>query len=534
MPPTIYHQIDGGPENVNAEFHAICSLLVASGLTERVILTRLPPGHTHEDIDAVFALIWKRLRTEFIITPSEFVKLICYALRKKVGVLIKDIFVVPDYCAALRGCVDLNYGRFAKEEWAQLQFAFERVPPSTRHPMGVKTTYRPYVQESFTEIVRDDKNESITGLIPQEVIVRDHPLPNEPPLNILQKLPDTLLCPESFVPGSRRIAKNVADSMIKIYGAKNQTYHEEWTEWRDNILPQSDDVEDYIRDKGLYVPFADIMFSSSGIARGERSTSEPPKNAERRTGMRIVESLSSVVHHGAKKPSDKQSQIPSRRLVQNADGTEGDGRGVSSGVFNPKRRRGSSAPAPAAGNLVPTRRKPRQRLEEVAYDSDDYDDETEDYIFSAPITKPPNRRVASYWQRIGHRLRDVDDGTRFKVIGVCSSDEYDELFYAYYDIDTYGECPPSDMSLWEHTPCSEMIGRGEKSWVEWEDSSFVCVAAGVAAEHDAVTSSSSVDATVEPLKLRRSAAYDYVPKQQWRDTGGIDTSNVIKGKHRRC
>lgn len=102
MPPTIYHQIDGGPENVNAEFHAICSLLVASGLTERVILTRLPPGHTHEDIDAVFALIWKRLRTEFIITPSEFVKLICYALRKKVGVLIKDIFVVPDYCAALR------------------------------------------------------------------------------------------------------------------------------------------------------------------------------------------------------------------------------------------------------------------------------------------------------------------------------------------------------------------------------------------------------------------------------------------------
>ena len=83
LPSTIYHQIDGGPENVNSEFHAICALLVASGLTERVILTRLPPGHTHEDIDAVFALIWKRLRSEFIITPSEFVALICYALRKK-------------------------------------------------------------------------------------------------------------------------------------------------------------------------------------------------------------------------------------------------------------------------------------------------------------------------------------------------------------------------------------------------------------------------------------------------------------------
>ena len=33
-------------------------------------------GHTQENIDAVFVLIWKRLRSEFIITPSEFVALV--------------------------------------------------------------------------------------------------------------------------------------------------------------------------------------------------------------------------------------------------------------------------------------------------------------------------------------------------------------------------------------------------------------------------------------------------------------------------
>ena len=38
----------GGPENANAAFIAMAELLVHRGLTDRVILTRLPPGHTHE------------------------------------------------------------------------------------------------------------------------------------------------------------------------------------------------------------------------------------------------------------------------------------------------------------------------------------------------------------------------------------------------------------------------------------------------------------------------------------------------------
>ena len=33
----------------------ICELLVARGLIRKLVLTRLPVGHTHEDIDAKFA-----------------------------------------------------------------------------------------------------------------------------------------------------------------------------------------------------------------------------------------------------------------------------------------------------------------------------------------------------------------------------------------------------------------------------------------------------------------------------------------------
>jgi len=48
LQPIIQHQIDGGSENANKEFIAIAILLVASGLTDKVILSRLLVGHTHE------------------------------------------------------------------------------------------------------------------------------------------------------------------------------------------------------------------------------------------------------------------------------------------------------------------------------------------------------------------------------------------------------------------------------------------------------------------------------------------------------
>ena len=61
LPDTIYAQIDGGVENANVTMKGICELLVSRRLTRKVVLTRLPVGHTHEDIDSVFGKIWKYL-----------------------------------------------------------------------------------------------------------------------------------------------------------------------------------------------------------------------------------------------------------------------------------------------------------------------------------------------------------------------------------------------------------------------------------------------------------------------------------------
>ena len=52
LPDTIYYQIDGGSENIAKTVLAMMELLVAKRLTKMILLTRLPVGHTHEDIDA--------------------------------------------------------------------------------------------------------------------------------------------------------------------------------------------------------------------------------------------------------------------------------------------------------------------------------------------------------------------------------------------------------------------------------------------------------------------------------------------------
>jgi len=72
-PTEIYIQIDGGPENANEYVLHHCEHLVAKRMARRIFLTRLPAGHTHEDIDGCFGIIWKYyIRFSNINTFKEF------------------------------------------------------------------------------------------------------------------------------------------------------------------------------------------------------------------------------------------------------------------------------------------------------------------------------------------------------------------------------------------------------------------------------------------------------------------------------
>lgn len=57
-PTTIFWQVDGGSENANRFCLAICELLVARTSIKEIVFTRLPVGHTHEDIDGDIAFTY--------------------------------------------------------------------------------------------------------------------------------------------------------------------------------------------------------------------------------------------------------------------------------------------------------------------------------------------------------------------------------------------------------------------------------------------------------------------------------------------
>jgi hypothetical protein len=94
---------------------AICELLVAKRLTRRVVLTRLVVGHTHEDIDAIFALIWQFMKNKKCITPQTYAAMVAMACRNKEKVVdVKDIWAVPDYQGYFSKFINPNLGRYAK------------------------------------------------------------------------------------------------------------------------------------------------------------------------------------------------------------------------------------------------------------------------------------------------------------------------------------------------------------------------------------------------------------------------------------
>ena len=112
LPHTIYIQIDGGSENANKLTLALMNLIVSRAAKlgcYQLILTRLPPGHTHEDCDAQFGVIWTATRNKPILTPNEYKVLIEECLGGSIPVRVVDIYNVPNYNDWFADCMDPDF-----------------------------------------------------------------------------------------------------------------------------------------------------------------------------------------------------------------------------------------------------------------------------------------------------------------------------------------------------------------------------------------------------------------------------------------
>ena len=75
-------------------------------------------GHTHEDIDGCFALIWQLMKALKVSTPQAYSKLVKAACRSKAPVVeVYNIWAVPDYQSFLSDVINPHLGRYAKSEF---------------------------------------------------------------------------------------------------------------------------------------------------------------------------------------------------------------------------------------------------------------------------------------------------------------------------------------------------------------------------------------------------------------------------------
>jgi len=165
LPPVLFHQFDGGGENASKLTIAVAEWLVLKGLTTKVVLTRLPVGHTHEDIDAQFARIWAALRLQYVLSPQMQKEFIIHGLQgANKQVRFHDVYCVPDYSSFFKESLDTVCRAFKRNQygvdWTQLQWIVELVhsdihvdSESNIVDSGIfRTSYRTYANDEVVEL----------------------------------------------------------------------------------------------------------------------------------------------------------------------------------------------------------------------------------------------------------------------------------------------------------------------------------------------------------------------------------------------
>ena len=163
FPRKIHIQYDGGGENANQSVVGWMQLIVALRLTAEIFLTRLPTGHTHEDIDSLFGHIWFYLRLLAIMTLLHFHQILNQIFGNKVGFEMVDVNVVADYDSIMKES-NCKMEKWAKEELTVHQIHIFAVKPDYLYPLGVAFRYRDYASDKVVELKSVTSSEAVSDI----------------------------------------------------------------------------------------------------------------------------------------------------------------------------------------------------------------------------------------------------------------------------------------------------------------------------------------------------------------------------------
>ena len=264
LPKKIYWQVDGGSENANKSVLALCEYLVAKTPIEEIVLTRLPVGHTHEDIDGRFGKIWQHCRLQTIFTPEEYKQKLQASFPEDKDLQPEYIFAVPNYDLFFEDFIDKKLVGYTKKYDTKLQWKFSKAG-APEFPLGVKSIYRAFCADNVLLIVDkkfipEDKlaySALNVGMQAVEALVDWQPKNRITNKVIgqfqLQKFPTKKIIPQGLVSGSRAKLNAVVNSIKRRFG-ESSPVAKSWIEYSTNTAPTDDDVLKYFKDHPVMYP----------------------------------------------------------------------------------------------------------------------------------------------------------------------------------------------------------------------------------------------------------------------------------------
>ena len=279
FPKTLYIQFDGGSENANSEVVGCMEILSALRIVQEIFLTRLPVGHTHEDIDAMFGILWVSFRLKPCLTLEAYKQGIIEAFNgdRKVEVVVEDVHIVPNYVEVISPNVD-KLTRWAKEQLTVHQIHISVCNPTVYFPFGYFLRYRDYCSDRVVEMKSVEKRSAattvghLTGIDPvthhSKWFPDEKTYENRPVCGIfnIKKLvftdPERGIRPINFLADDIATLKNIETCIVgsKLFPAESSE-RKSWVLWFESVMPIGGSLsgEEYIRTHEYKQPLKDYL-----------------------------------------------------------------------------------------------------------------------------------------------------------------------------------------------------------------------------------------------------------------------------------
>lgn len=312
-PEILYVQVDGGSENANQFVIAYLEYLVIKRICKKIVITRLPTGHTHEDIDGVFGVIWRWMRQRCITTIDMYAKELTAALEhSRLNIEVEDVYVIPKYDEMIEGHFDSKFGLVYNKDQTKHQWRFDAVEIDIFFPTGVKTTCRGYASPKVIILVKNDKAVSrigqLTGLEPKTHIVCDHPqkdlIPGRPVegfyllRSVMEIKPDAWLPADFDESAAEEYTRTMASVRNKWKIGSDLALLDSWEQWYSSLCPRDRTATEYVQAFPMIIPLR-LVFQKGFLATPSWANTEIAK--------------ASTINPGFEWPTELSADMPSFR-----------------------------------------------------------------------------------------------------------------------------------------------------------------------------------------------------------------------------